>query len=74
MKTIGNFGDWVIAKGWWFVPSLILMFTLIYNASSTNKTAIIHGKEFECTATSAVGINSRCDQYTRIPNTQLGRQ
>lgn len=58
----------------WAIGSAILLMMLIAIGTYTftsGKTAKVSSKEFECTATSAVGIEPRCDQYTRVRSTQV---
>lgn len=71
MKAIESFGGWILHKGWAiFIPMLIVI-PIAVEAYTGGKTSTVSSKEFVCTATSAVGIEPRCDQYTRVSRTNL---
>jgi hypothetical protein len=48
------------------LTGLIAVGTLSF---AEGRTAEVSSKQFICTATSAVGIEPRCDQYTRVKGT-----
>lgn len=73
MKALESLGGWVLNRGWLLLVVLGSI-PLAVNAYTGGKTAEVSSKDFVCTATSAVGIESRCDQYTRVSRTTFEKQ
>lgn len=71
MKTIERFGGWIMNTGWIFGIAVLIAIPIGVQAFTGGRTASVTSKEFVCTATSAVGIEPRCDQYTRIKGAQV---
>jgi hypothetical protein len=73
MKALDKFGGWILDKGWLIPIVPLLAIPFVVEAYTGGKTAEVTSKEFVCTATSSVGIEPRCDQYTRIKGPNLAQ-
>lgn len=69
MKALEAFGGWVLHRGYLLLIPLLITLPLVVEAYTGGKTAEVSSKDFVCTATSSVGIEPRCDQYTRVSRT-----
>lgn len=65
MRALEKLGGWVLNRGWLLLIVLGAI-PLAVNAYTGGRTATVSSKEFVCTATSAIGIEPQCDQYTRV--------
>lgn len=74
MKALESLGGWVLNRGWLVLILPLAVLPFVVEAYTGGKTATVSSKEFICTATSAVGIESRCDQYTRASRTTLNEK
>lgn len=74
MKALETLGGWVLNKGWLVLILPLVTVPFVVEAYTGGKSATVSSKEFVCTATSSVGIEPRCDQYTRVSRTTFEKQ
>ena len=62
MKTLNDFGEWVISFWWLLIPLFVGLTTALY-CYNQPQSVRLSAKEFKCSMTVPDGIGAKCVEY-----------